>query len=94
MPFDQAKVPAFSKPESDTFGGRFQAITPGSSDQLTTAGKYFKYFVAATAGDVTVVGYYNADSDTHQITMAAGQVLPGRIRQITASTATVLGVSD
>ena len=76
------------------FGKLCQAITPGASDQVDANGKYFKYFVAATGGDVTFTPFRGTDGATFTMTVSAGMILPGRIRRITASTATIHGWSD
>lgn len=94
MPFDKSKEPPFTRELDDTFGNNCSAITPGATDQVAPNGSYFKYMIAATAGDVTVVPYAGPDATTHTITMAAGQVIPLRVRRVTASTATLLGVFD
>ena len=76
------------------FGKLCQTITPGAGDQLDANGKYFKYFVAATDGDVTFTSFRGTDGATQAMTVSAGMILPGRIRRITASTATIHGWSD
>lgn len=100
MPFDRSKVPVSSAEEiASTLGVRCWPVTPSNSADITDPddGLYAKYFVAATAGDVAVLGYENADGDTAQVlTVQAGQIIPGRIRRIlsTGTTATVVGWSD
>lgn len=91
MPFDKNKVPPFMQDARDSYSMRCAEITPGASDQVDPTGKYYKYFVAATPGDVTFVAMRDGDADTRTMTLAAGQVLPGRVRRITAATATVHG---
>ncbi len=100
MPFVSALVPAGARMNTwETYGRScFPVTTSDTVDALNTnTGEYFKYIVAKTAGDAAVLGYENADGDTAQIiSVAAGQILPGRIRRIKATntTATFCGWSD
>jgi len=100
MPFSERLVPQGAKTASlDTFGQKVYPITPSDSADVVNPvnGEYFKYIVAKGTGDVSVLGYGNLDGDTPQvITVAAGQVLPGRIRRVlsTGTTAAVCGWSD
>lgn len=94
MAYDKTKNPAMTVSDPNTFSARCDTITPGAGDQTDGAGRYYKYFTAGTAGDVTFVAYADADGATRTMTVAAGQVLPGRIRRVTVSTATLLGWFD
>ena len=96
MPFDSTKV-TYNTAADDAFGSAAYPIVPDdAADQVDADGKYFKYVVAKSAGDVAVLGYKNADGDTAQVfTMAAGGIVPLRVRRVyaTGTTATVAGVS-
>jgi hypothetical protein len=95
MPFSAPLVPLTSADARDnSFAANAALITPGAGDQLDPAGKYYKYFVAATGGDVTFRTYKGADATALTMTVSAGMILPGRIRRITAATATVHGWFD
>lgn len=94
MPFDKSKEPPYTREMEDTLGNDCRAITPGAGDQVAPNGSYFKYVIAATDGDVTVVPFAGPDGTTHTITMAAGNVIPLRVRRVTASTATCIGAFD
>ena len=91
MPFDKSLVPPKAHPDVNAFGSRCAAITPGSGDQISPAGRYFNYFVAGAAADVTFTAYQDDDATEHTISLAAGQALPGRVRRITAATGAILG---
>lgn len=95
MPYDTDLRPPYSQLDANNYGERAYVITPGAADQLDATGNYFKYMTAATSGDVTFLGFRNADDDTAlTMTVQAGQILPGRIRRVTASTASLHGWSD
>lgn len=100
MPYDRSLVTRNAAEEyPDTFGSRCWPVTPSNSADIVdpVTGNYAKYFVAKTAGDVSVLGYENDDGDTAQvITVQAGQVVYGRVRRImsTGTTATLTGWSD
>ena len=95
MPFSAPLVPLTSADARDnSFAANAALITPGVGDQLDPAGQYFKYFVAATGGSVTFTTYKGADATTLTMTVSDGMILPGRIRRITAATATVHGWFD
>lgn len=92
MPYDATKN-RYNVSADDAFGGAVYPITPGATDQLDDDGHYFKYVATKTAGDVSVLGYHNADGDTAQtFAMGAGQIIPLRVRRVTAATATVVGI--
>lgn len=93
MPYDPDLRPAYFDSGPITYAGRCDVITPDTSDQLAN-GFYYKYFVAATAGDVTFLALEDGDGKTRTMTVQAGMVLPGRIRRITAATATIHGWYD
>jgi len=96
MPFNFSLQPAGTQNDRpDLWGKQAVLIAPGAGDQLDASGKYFKYFTIAASGDVTFVPYSNADASPITMTgLPAGVTLPGRIRRITAATATVHGWSD
>lgn len=97
MPFDPVKVPGFLQAGAENFSGKAEEITPhDTNDQTTPGGKYFKYFMAATDGDVAFVPMMNDDADAVTVTLGAGQVLQARVRIIkaTGTTATVIGFWD
>lgn len=98
MPYDRSLEPPYVGEENATFGNRCKAITASDSvDAVDTSGRYFKYITAATAGNVSVLGYTNEDGDAPVVyTMSAGMIIPGRIRRVlsTGTTATVVGWSD
>ena len=95
MPFSAALAPLTAQDSRDnSFSANAALITPGAGDQLAPGGQYFKYFVAASSGDVTFVTYRGADNVTLTLPVTAGAILPGRIRRITASTATLHGWFD
>ena len=88
MPLDPSKVPALNR----DLATNCDVITGSDgSDTETAGGKYYQYFVAATAGDVSFLCYGNDTAKT--ITLPAGAMVPGRIRRIrsTGTTATVHG---
>ena len=92
MPYDQSKN-RYNTASDDTYGGAIYTLTPGATDQLDADGNYYKYVVALTSGDVTVLGYRNLDGDTPvTFTLSAGSIVPLRVRRVTAATATVGGV--
>ena len=94
MPFDRSKEPPFVGTDNATFGNNCRSITPGSADQVSPAGRYYKYFVAAVEGDVTFTPYEGQDGETYTMTVSAGDILPGRIRRVTAATASLIGWFD
>ena len=92
MPYDATKN-RYNTSDDEAFGGAIFPITPGATDQLDASGNYYKYIVALTDTDVTVLGYKNADNDTAQtFSLTAGAIVPLRVRRVTASTGTVAGV--
>lgn len=95
MPYTAQNAPLGGQDSNNiTIGAVATVITPGAGDQLDAAGKYFKYICAASDGDVTFVPYKNADGSTLTMAVTAGMILPGRIRRVTAATATLHGWSD
>ena len=95
MPFSATLAPlTASDSRFDAFSASCRLITPGAGDQTAPGGQYFKYFVASTAGNVTFLPYKDTDGENLTMTVTAGMVLPGRIRRITAATATVHGWFD
>lgn len=67
------------------FGNRSRAVTPGSSDLNVPC-----YVVCLTTGNITVVPEKNADDATVAFEgVAAGYVVPFKVRRVTAATATV-----
>lgn len=93
MPYDPDKRPAYIHADATTYATRCNVITPGPEDQLAN-GFYYKYFVAATDGDVTFVALEDDDSATRTVTLSAGQPISGRVRRVTAATATLHGWYD
>ena len=78
-------------PDPDSFGTKGRIITPGASD----LDPMVKAVVCLTTGDITVVPSGNADSATIAFTgVAAGYVVPFRVRKVTAATATVASIED
>lgn len=78
-------------PSPTSPGRRAAVVTPGASDLAETA----KALLVLAAGNVTVVPLDNDDADTLTFTgLGAGQVIPLRIRRVTAATATVAAMLD
>lgn len=95
MPYSESARPAFLEAsEVDTYSDRAAAITPGASDALDPDGNYFKYVTLGDAGTITFVPYRNDDGATITMALQGGQVVPGRVRRVTSSTATVFGWYD
>lgn len=94
MPYVANNRPPFTDLETGAYAECCETITPGAADQVDPGGNYYKYLTAATGGDVTFVPYQGDDGTTFTMTLAGGQVLPGRVRRVTAATATVLGWFD
>lgn len=94
MPYSEENRPSLLTVESESYSERCETITPGAADQTDPSGHYYKYIVAATDGEVTFVPYRNADNATLTMTVQAGYLMPGRIRRVTASTATMHGWYD
>lgn len=95
MPYDSTLQPDSARVTPQGMAGTFEVISPGAGDQLDPSGKYFAYFTVTDAGTVSVLGYRNADGDTpQQFNLVGGQIIPGRIRRVTAASVTVLGWYD
>jgi hypothetical protein len=78
-------------PGPDSFGTKGRIITPGAGDLDPLA----KAVVCLTTGDITVLPNGNADGDTIAFTgVAAGYIVPFRVRRVTAATATVASIED
>lgn len=82
---------AFYSATPSSFGTKSRIITPGATDLDPIA----KSVVCLTAGDITVVPTANANGVTLSfVGVAAGYVVPFRVRRVTAATATVATIED
>ena len=73
----------------NSFGRVGAVITPGASDLAVIP----KGVVCLTGGDVTIVPQGNANAATLTFTgLPAGDIIPFRVRRVTAATATVASI--
>lgn len=71
---------------ADSFGTKGRTITPGATDIDPIP----KGLVVLSAGDATIVPVDNANAETLAFTgLAAGAIIPFRVRRVTAATATL-----